>query len=123
MFGRVIHLVDSSTVLCYLHNEDQKLKPFEGVRVAEIQAAGKFEEGLLPGLKFSLEKLISWPDPISSFSYPAPTKFFVIQIYCPNLLIININCPYGTLKSIQSDGGGQTRTSKVKDVTCTNFLP
>ena len=30
-FGRVIHLVDSSTVLCYLHKEDQKLKPFEGV--------------------------------------------------------------------------------------------
>ena len=60
------------------------------------------------GLKFSLEKLISCPDPISSFSYPAPTKFFVIQIYCPNLLIININCPYGTLKSIQSDGGGRT---------------
>ena len=30
-FERVIHLVDSSTVLCYLHKEDQKLKPFEGV--------------------------------------------------------------------------------------------
>ena len=45
--GRVIHLVDSSTVLCYLHKEDQKLKPFEGVRVAEIQAAGKFKDNLL----------------------------------------------------------------------------
>merc|ERR1712030_29326 len=27
--GRVIHLVDSSIVPCYLHKEDQKLKPFE----------------------------------------------------------------------------------------------
>ena len=39
--------MDSSTVLCYLHKEDQKLKPFEGVRVAEIQAAGKMENGVL----------------------------------------------------------------------------
>ena len=46
-FERVIHLVDSSTVLCYLHKGDQKLKPFEGVRVSEIQAAGKFKDGLL----------------------------------------------------------------------------
>ena len=46
-FGKVIHLVDSSTVLCYLHKEDQKLKPYEGIHVAEIQAAGKFENGLL----------------------------------------------------------------------------
>ena len=30
-FKRVIHLVDSSTVLCYLHKEDQKLKMYEGV--------------------------------------------------------------------------------------------
>ena len=30
-FGKVIHLVDSSTVLGYLHKEDQNLKPFEGV--------------------------------------------------------------------------------------------
>ena len=46
-FERVIHLVDSSTVLCYLHKEDQKLKPFEGICVAEIQAAGEFKDGLL----------------------------------------------------------------------------
>ena len=46
-FGRIIHLVDSSTVLCYLHKEDQKLKPFEGVRVVEIQAARKVENGIL----------------------------------------------------------------------------
>ena len=30
-FEQVIHLVDSSTILCYLHKEDQKLKPFQGV--------------------------------------------------------------------------------------------
>ena len=30
-FGKVLHLVVSSTVLGYLHKEDQKLKQFEGV--------------------------------------------------------------------------------------------
>ena len=30
-FGKVLHLVDSNAVLRYLHKEDQKLKPFEGV--------------------------------------------------------------------------------------------
>merc|ERR1712237_47844 len=46
-FERVIHLVGSSTVLGYLHKEDQKLRPFEGVRVAEIQASGHMEKGHL----------------------------------------------------------------------------
>ena len=41
-FGNVYHLVDSSTVLGYLHKSDAKLKPYEGVRVSEVQAAGKF---------------------------------------------------------------------------------
>ena len=36
-FERVIHLVDSSTVLGYLHKQDSLLKPFEGVRVSEVQ--------------------------------------------------------------------------------------
>ena len=46
-FERIIHLIDSSTVLGYLHKEDQKLKPFEGVRVAKIQASGQMENGYL----------------------------------------------------------------------------
>ena len=46
-FARVHHLVDSSTVLGYLHKADAKLKPYEGVRVSEIQTAGKFTEGRL----------------------------------------------------------------------------
>ena len=33
-FERVIHLVDSSTVLGYLHKEDARLKPYERVWVA-----------------------------------------------------------------------------------------
>ena len=44
-FTNMFHLVDSSTVLGYLHKEDAKLKPYEGVRVAEIQTAGEFKEG------------------------------------------------------------------------------
>ena len=46
-FGNVYHLVDSSTVLGYLHKQDAKLKPFEGIRVSEVQAAGTFVEGRL----------------------------------------------------------------------------
>ena len=46
-FERVIHLVDSSTILGYLHKEDAKLKPYKGVRVMEIQAAGLIEGRLL----------------------------------------------------------------------------
>ena len=46
-FERVHHLVDSSTVLGYVHKPDAKLKPFEGVRVSEIQTAGKFVDGRL----------------------------------------------------------------------------
>ena len=46
-FANVYHLVDSSTVLGYLHKEDAKLKPYEGVHVAEIQTAGEFVDGHL----------------------------------------------------------------------------
>ena len=33
--GRITHPVDSSTILCYLQEEAQKWKLYEGVRVAE----------------------------------------------------------------------------------------
>ena len=46
-FERKIHLVDSSTVLGYVHKEDAKLKPYEGIRVSEIQTAGEFVNGRL----------------------------------------------------------------------------
>merc|ERR1711994_934728 len=46
-FANVYRLVDSSTVLGYVHKEDAKLKPYEGVRVAEIQTSGEFVEGRL----------------------------------------------------------------------------
>ena len=46
-FEKVYHLVDSSTVLGYIHKEDTKLKPWEGVRVAEIQTAREFLGGRL----------------------------------------------------------------------------
>ena len=46
-FGNTYHLVDSSTVLGYLHKADAKLKPFEGVRMSEVQTAGKFVDGRL----------------------------------------------------------------------------
>ena len=46
-FSSIYHLVDSSTVLGYLHKSDSKLKPFEGVRVSEIQTSGEFTGGRL----------------------------------------------------------------------------
>ena len=46
-FGTIFHLVDSSTVLGYLHKADSRLKPYEGVRVSEVQAAGRFINGRL----------------------------------------------------------------------------
>ena len=46
-FEEIFHLVDSSTILGYLHKEDSRLKAFEGVRVSEVQTAGKFVNGRL----------------------------------------------------------------------------
>ena len=46
-FQKVYHLVDSSTVLGYLHKPDSKLKPYEGIRVSEIQTSGTFVNGRL----------------------------------------------------------------------------
>ena len=43
-FENVYHLVDSSTILGYVHREDAKLKPFEGIGVAEIQTSGSFQK-------------------------------------------------------------------------------
>ena len=39
--------MDSSTILGYLHKEDSRLKPYEGVRVSEVQASGRFVNGRL----------------------------------------------------------------------------
>ena len=46
-FDRTYHLVDSSTVLGYVHKSDAKLKPYEGIRVSEIQTSGSFIDGRL----------------------------------------------------------------------------
>ena len=46
-FANIYHLVDSSTVLGYLHKPDAKLKPFEGIRVSEVQTSGEFIDGRL----------------------------------------------------------------------------
>ena len=45
--NNIYHLVDSSMVLVYVHKEDSKLKPYEGVRVAEIQTANEQVDGRL----------------------------------------------------------------------------
>ena len=46
-FQNIYHLVDSSTILGYMHKQDSKLKPFEGIRVSEVQTSGQFVDGRL----------------------------------------------------------------------------
>ena len=42
-----VHLVDSSTVLGYVQKESGHLRPYEGVRVAEVQSLCTIENGKL----------------------------------------------------------------------------
>ena len=49
MFSKVYHLVDSSTVLGYVHKESSVFGPYEGVRISEIQTSNEFKEGKLAG--------------------------------------------------------------------------
>ena len=39
-FSQIIHLVDSTTVLCQINNLSSRFKVYEGVRIGEIQAGG-----------------------------------------------------------------------------------
>ena len=48
-FSTVYHLVDSSTVLGYLHKECGNFRPYEGIRIAEIQSSNKSKDGRLFG--------------------------------------------------------------------------
>ena len=48
-FANVYQLVDSSTVLGYVQKECGVFHPYEGVRVAEIQASNTFRDGILVG--------------------------------------------------------------------------
>ena len=43
-FNNVIHLVDSSTILGYIQKECGSFQPYEGVRIAEIQASIKLSD-------------------------------------------------------------------------------
>ena len=56
-FRKIYHLVDASTVLGYLHKEDGRLMPFEGIRVSEIQSAGTFIDGRLEGREDGLSRV------------------------------------------------------------------
>lgn len=46
-FGKVLHLVDSSTVLGYLNKDNGSFKPYEGVRISEIQSNSRYVDGNL----------------------------------------------------------------------------
>ena len=46
-FEKVYHLVDSSTVLGYVHKECGNFHPYEGIRIAEIHLSNQFVNGRL----------------------------------------------------------------------------
>ena len=48
-FSKVYQLVDSSTVLGYVHKECGIFKPYEGIRVSEIQSSNEFVNERLSG--------------------------------------------------------------------------
>ena len=48
-FRKVYQLVDSSTVLGYVHKECGVFHPYEGIRIAEIQSQNTFQDGKLQG--------------------------------------------------------------------------
>ena len=49
-FAKVVNLVDSSTVLGYLHKESSNFGQFEGIKIAEVQSTNEFQDG----------KLVAW---------------------------------------------------------------
>ena len=48
-FEKIYHLVDSSTVLGYVHKECGIFHPYEGIRIAEIQSTNNFVDQKLEG--------------------------------------------------------------------------
>ena len=48
-FSKIWHLVDSSTVLGYVHKESGAFGPFEGIRISEVQTSSEFVDGKLVG--------------------------------------------------------------------------
>ena len=48
-FSKVYHLVDSSTVLGYVHKESGNFGPYEGTRISEIQSSNESKDGKLVG--------------------------------------------------------------------------
>ena len=46
-FEKIIHLMDSSTILGYLHKDNGSFKPYEGVRISEIQSSSQYINGRL----------------------------------------------------------------------------
>ena len=49
-FAKVINLVDSSTMLGYLHKGSSNFGQFEGIKIAEVQSTNEFQDG----------KLVAW---------------------------------------------------------------
>ena len=48
-FSATYHLVDSSTILGYLQKECGNFRPYEGIRIAEIQSSNESKDGKLIG--------------------------------------------------------------------------
>ena len=46
-FAKVVNLVDSSTVLGYLHKESSNFGQFEGIKIAVVQSTNEFQDDKL----------------------------------------------------------------------------
>ena len=74
-FSKTIQLVDSSTVLGYVHKECGVFKPYEGIRVSEIQSSNTYAD----------EKLVGWAwvagtdNPADWCTKPRPVKDLIVD--------------------------------------------
>lgn len=76
-FSKVYQFVDSSTVLGYLHKQCGVFKPYEGIRVSEIQSTNTFENGLLKGWAWVGTK----DNPADWCTKPRPVKDLITKFW------------------------------------------
>ena len=89
-FSTVYQLVDSSTVLGYIQKECGNFRPYEGIRVAEIQSSNKLQDG----------KLVGWAcvagegNPADWCTKPRPVKDLLSDFWLsgPEFLSQDVSC-------------------------------
>ena len=100
-FSHVYHLVDSSTVLGYVHKESGNFRMYEGVRVAEIQSSTSFEDGLLLGWFWVTGEI----NPADWCTKPRPVADLVSDFWLSGPQFLSLDVSQWPVKSTyKSDG-------------------